>query len=102
MNQDKTTVKAAAIFQQAAAYIRRYGWQVSGMSRHGMPRCSMGDLASANQQKKWDKQLAKLMYEKLYEELNGLRLTEFNYKHKDGEKVAELFDRVATRLQGGY
>jgi len=38
------------------------------------------------------------MYEELYETLNGLSLTEFNYKYNDGEKVARLFEDVAAKL----
>lgn len=90
--------QAVTIFRGAATYIRQYGWQVSGMSRHGLPRCSMGALASAYHEKIWDKKLAELMYDELYKELNGMSLTEFNYMHKDGEKVAMLFDRVAEKL----
>ena len=99
---DKVVLRsqAAAIFKHAAAYIRAYGWQVTGMSRHGLPRCSMGALASAHRDKMWDKELAELMYSQLYEELDGLTLTEFNYRYNDGEKVAQLFDKVAYRFDG--
>ncbi|HEX5797697.1 MAG TPA: hypothetical protein VFX86_04900 [Candidatus Saccharimonadales bacterium] len=90
--------EAAFIFSEAASYIRQYGWRVSGMNKHGMPRCSMGALASAHRDKIWDEELAKIMYEELYEELGGLSLTEFNYLHRDGEQVARLFDKVAKKL----
>ncbi len=94
--------EAAEIFDSAAFYIRSYGWQVSGMSEHGKPRCSMGALASAHSEKLWDKELATFMYNELYKELNGISLTDFNYKYKDGEKVAKLFERVATKLRYAY
>lgn len=58
----------------------------------------MGALASAHREKIWDKKLAELMYEELYEELGGLSLTDFNYLYNDGEKVACLFERVAANL----
>jgi hypothetical protein len=90
--------RASAIFRRAANYIRNYGWQVSGMSENGLPRCSMGALASAYRASVWDSELSELMYRSLYEELDGLTLTEFNYKYNDGEMVARLFDQVATRL----
>ncbi len=91
--------QAADIFLNAAAYIRTYGWQKTGMGLYGSPRCSMGALASAHQQQKWNQNLAALMYSELREELNGLSLTQFNYRCNDGEKVARLFERVAIRLQ---
>lgn len=94
----KREVQAAQIFRNAAAYIRTYGWQVSGMSEHGLPRCSMGALESASNQKRWDPAMAKLMYSTLYDELNGQTLTEFNHRRRNGEAVAQLFDRVASRL----
>jgi hypothetical protein len=81
-----------------AEYIRKYGWQVSGMSANGKPWCSMGALKSAYSKPRWDKELAVLMYNTLYEELNGLSLTQFNYKHKNGEKVAKLYEQTATNL----
>lgn len=90
--------QAAGIFNKAAKYIRSYGWQVRGMSEHGKPRCSMGALASAYPEKVWDSQLASLMYQELYEELGGIGLTEFNYLYNDGQKVAQLFERVAQNL----
>lgn len=93
------TVKASAIFLKAAVYIRQYGWQEEGMSCHGQPRCSMGALASAYPVRKWDKNLAALIYEALYKELNGISLTQFNHKVKDGDKVARLFEKVAANLQ---
>jgi hypothetical protein len=89
---------AAHIFYQAAAYIRTYGWQVEGMSTDGAPRCSMGALASAYKEERWDPELAKMMYKVLYEELDGISLTEFNHKYKDGEKVAQLYERVAEKF----
>lgn len=98
MSENDLNNQAAFIFRRAAGYIRNYGWQVSGMSVDGLPRCSMGALASAHKVSVWNKALAKHMYHSLYQELNGLTLTEFNYKHNDGEIVAELFDRASTRL----
>jgi hypothetical protein len=96
---DEAAVQAADIFERAAVYIRRYGWQVTGMSRHGKSRCSMGALASAHPDEVWDESLAQLMYQELYDELNGIGLTEFNYAHNDGERVAQLFERVAVKLR---
>lgn len=98
MKNNKVEVQAATIFQKAAVYIRTYGWQKEGMSEHGKPRCSMGALASALPQEKWDVRLAKLMYDTLYNELSGLSLTQFNYKYQSGEKVAQLYERVAEEL----
>lgn len=98
MTESELSRQASFIFRRAASYIRRYGWRVSGMSRDGLPRCSMGALASAHKVSIWDKKLAKLMHQTLYEELDGLTLTEFNYKYNDGEMVARLFDHVATEL----
>lgn len=99
MNEKNVREKAADIFAKAAQYIRENGWQVEGMSRDGLPRCSMGALASACPVQRWDTKMAKLMYNNLYEELNGLNLTTFNHKHKDGEKVARLFESVAKKLR---
>jgi len=93
------TFQAADIFEAAAAYIREYGWQVTGMSQHGQPRCSMGALASAYPAKSWNPKLSGLMYQKLYQELGGIDLTEFNHKHRSGEEVAQLFERVAANLR---
>jgi hypothetical protein len=90
--------KAAQIFINAAEYIRNYGWQVSGMSQHRKPRCSMGALKSAYPKLKWEKDLASIMYSTLYKELNGISLTQFNYNHNDGEKVAQLYEKVACSL----
>lgn len=90
--------QAANIFLVAAQYIRDYGWQIEGMSCDGKPRCSMGALASAYTEPKWDSQLSELMYKSLYEELNGISLTQFNHKHKNGEKVAKLYECVASKL----
>jgi translation elongation factor EF-Ts len=98
MNEEELGNKASQIFLKAAEYIRKYGWQVSGMSKNGKARCSMGALASANPEKKWDKSLAELMYGRLYKELSGLSLTQFNYKYQDGEKVAQLFEQTAVSL----
>ncbi len=98
MNGIEINQQASNIFRKAAMYIRTYGWQVTGMSKYGLPRCSMGALASAHNDVIWNKELAEFMYEKLYEELDGLTLTEFNYKYRSGEKVAELFDKVAKNL----
>ncbi len=98
MSDREVTLQARNIFIRAAAYIRKYGWQVSGMSSHGNPRCSMGALESAGSKDCWDTRVAKLMYKELYEELSGLTLTEFNKKHQDGEKVAKLFEQTAKTL----
>lgn len=95
---DNTKQKATTIFLKAAQYIRQHGWQVSGMSEHGKPRCSMGALQSAGPNKKWDKDLAKLMYHQLQKQLGGINLTEFNHTHRNGEAVAKLFERTATSL----
>lgn len=91
-------IKAAKIFLAAANYIRQYGWQVSDMGTHGGPRCSMGALASANPEAKWDKKLAALMYRTLYYELQEGTLTEFNKRVNNGESVARLFEQVARSL----
>lgn len=85
------------IFLRAADYIRRYGWQRSGMGLYGQPRCSMGALASAHREPKWDTRLSALMYRELKEELDGISLTQFNYRH-EGKEVAHLFERIAARL----
>lgn len=99
MKQDKITIEAATIFRKAAAYIRRYGWQVGGMGEDGAPRCSVGALDSAYPKVEWDKRLASVMYRTLYEELNGLSLTQFNSKYQSGEKVARLFEKAAAQLR---
>jgi predicted flavoprotein YhiN len=99
MTQRKIETQAAGIFLRAAAYIRTYGWQKEGMSVHGKPRCSMGALASAYRQQKWDNSLAEFMYKALYEELAGISLTQFNYKFESGEKVAQLYERTARKLR---
>lgn len=99
MKRGDLTLQAATIFTRAAAYIRKYGWQITGMSEHGKPRCSMGALASAHPAKVWNKDLAVLMYQKLHEELHGIGLTEFNYTYRSGEKVAQLFERIAANLR---
>jgi hypothetical protein len=98
MNERELKRQAAQIFLKAAEYIRQHGWQVSGMSVHGQPRCSMGALESAHPKLRWEKDLSSLMYDTLYKELNGISLTQFNYKYKSGEKVAELFERTAASL----
>jgi hypothetical protein len=97
-SEQKLKSQAANIFRGAASYIRFNGWQVTGMGTDGKPRCSMGALESATKREVWNKRLASIMYETLYEELNGLTLTEFNYKHQSGERVAELFEKVADKL----
>ncbi|HVV25607.1 MAG TPA: hypothetical protein VHC21_01055 [Candidatus Saccharimonadales bacterium] len=94
-------VQAANIFLRAATYIRHYGWQIEGMGIDGGQRCSMGALDSAYPKVAWDKKLAAVMYRTLYEELDGLSLTQFNSRHKSGEKVARLFERTAARLRQG-
>jgi hypothetical protein len=93
--------QAAEIFKRAADYIRRFGWQKEGMGRPGRPRCSMGALDSAYPAVEWDKRLAKLMYESLYAELDGLSLTQFNFMYQSGEKVARLYERTAAKLSHG-
>ncbi len=90
---------ASTIFRKAATYIRKYGWQVSGMSQDGKPRCSMGALESASKGVVWNKSLGSLMYQTLYKELNGETLTEFNHRVRNGESVAELFEKVAILLE---
>jgi hypothetical protein len=91
--------QAANIFTNAAVYIRRYGWQKTGMGLYGQPRCSMGALASAYRKQKWDRELATLMYRELYKELDGISLTQFNYQHNDSEKVVHLFESIAAKLR---
>jgi hypothetical protein len=98
MNQREVKKQAAQIFLDAAVYIRKYGWQVTGMGRHGQPRCSMGALASVWPEQTNDKNLSSLMYSTLYSELGGMTLTQFNYKFNDGKKVAHLYEQVATSL----
>lgn len=91
--------QAAAIFAKAAQYIRTYGWQETGMSSHGKPRCSMGALESAYPKKKWNDRLAKLMYDALYKELKGISLTEFNRATSSGLEVASLFENTAQSIR---
>lgn len=91
-------MQATQIFLNATVYIRTYGWQRSSMGLHGQPRCSMGALASAHHEQKWDQDVSFLMYEELQRVLDGVSLTQFNYHH-DGEQVAMLFENVALRLQ---
>lgn len=98
MSREETISQAAKTFLKAASYIRQYGWQKTGMSVHGQPRCSMGALESANPKARWDRKLSSLMYNSLYQELNGMTLTQFNYRYNNGEKVAQLYDRVAASL----
>jgi hypothetical protein len=95
----KINTQAADIFVKAAQYIRRYGWQETGMSSHGAPRCSMGALESASPNKLWNNQLAKLMYDSLYKELRGINLTEFNHQAKSGLEVARLFENTAKSIR---
>ena len=95
MNEAK---QAANIFREAAAYIRKFGWQKEGMGEYGKPRCSMGALDSALPRGEWDETLSSVMYESLYEELDGLSLTQFNSKFQSGEKVARLYERVAKKI----
>jgi hypothetical protein len=99
MKQKRIEDQAAMVFLKAASYIRKYGWRKEGMSKHGQPRCSMGALASAHSRQQWNKNLSVLMYKALYEELSGLSLTQFNCKYQSGEKVAELYERVAEKLR---
>ncbi|HUB94213.1 MAG TPA: hypothetical protein VMB52_06955 [Verrucomicrobiae bacterium] len=98
MVEEPTRVKAATIFRKAAAYIRKYGWQVEGMSEDGKPRSSMGALASAYPKKTWEKDLSSLMYDSLNSELQGISLTEFDHKVPNGTAVAKLFERTAVHL----
>lgn len=98
MSERELKKQAAEIFISAAGYIRNYGWQVSGMSKHGKPRCSMGALQSSYKKSRWEDELSALMYNTLYKELNGLSLTQFNYKHQSGEKVARLYEQAALSL----
>lgn len=98
MSDKELNSQAAIIFENAASYIRTYGWQVKGMGEHGKPRCSMGALASSYRTKRWNSKISELMYRKLYEELDGLTLTKFNFKHRNGEKVAQLFEQVSSKL----
>jgi len=98
-NMNLRVILAANIFLKAAGYIRKYGWQKSGMSVHGKPRCSMGALASAYQKEKWDDDLAYLMYKSLYDELDGISLTQFNEQVRSVLEVALLFERVASKLK---
>jgi hypothetical protein len=96
----KDKLKAAEIFLNAALYIRNYGWQETGMSSHGKPRCSMGALASAHQTEEWDPEIADLMYKTLYDQLDGINLTEFNARAQSGEDVATLFEQTAKIIKG--
>ena len=89
---------AARIFLDAAQYIRQLGWRVEGMAHDGEPRCSMGALASAYPEEYWNETMSQLMYSYLYEELDGISLTQFNHKYEDGEKVAQLYERVAAKI----
>lgn len=95
------SLQAVTVFTGAAAYIRKYGWQRSGMSTHGKPRCSMGALASSYQHPVWNPELSLLMYDVLYRSLGGITLTQFNAQAKSGEDVALLFEKVACKLQVG-
>lgn len=90
--------EAASIFVKAAQYIQTYGWQETGMSEHGKPRCSMGALTSAQPTPTLDDQLSTIMYEALYSELGGISLTEFNHQANSGLDVIELFTKTANRL----
>ncbi len=98
MEREDTQTQAAYIFLRAAAYIRQYGWQEKGMSAHGKPRCSMGALASAHPVKRWDEDMAILMYEALTNYLKDTSLTAFNSKAGSGEKIARLYEQVAASL----
>jgi hypothetical protein len=98
MYKQELNAKAAYIFLRAAQYVKTYGWQVSGMGKYGKPRCSMGALASAYPKKVWESELSSLMYQQLYNQLNGIGLTEFNYKYQDPGKVVELFTKTAKTL----
>ncbi len=98
MEEDRIEVQAAKLFLKAAAYIRKYGWQEEGMGEEGFPRCSMGALASACPDEEWGKDLSGLVYNALYEELNGLSLTQYNHKFQDGERVVQLYKRAAERV----
>jgi hypothetical protein len=102
MKKNTVEAQAASIFFNAAAYIRENGWQKEGMGEEGAPRCSMGALETAGPSRaEWDENLSKLMYDSLYEELNGISLTSFNSKYQSGEKVAQLYESVASKLAAG-
>lgn len=62
----------------------------------------MGALASAHQEIAWNEDLAYIMYDSLYEELNGISLTTFNARSNSGEKVAHLYEKVASRLSHAH
>jgi hypothetical protein len=98
---NKYNTQATQIFLDAAEYIRSCGWQVEGMGFDGGPRCSMGALESASSGIKMSASLSTVMYTNLYNELDGINLTNFNHLHNDGEKVSELFEAVADKLLHG-
>lgn len=98
MVEERTRVKAARIFRNAAAYIRKYGWRVEDMSEDGKPRSTMGALASAYPKKTWEKDLSSIMYDSLNSELHGISLTEYNHKVRNGRAIAKLFERTASTL----
>jgi hypothetical protein len=102
MADKSVKLQAAAIFTKAAQYIREVGWQEKGMAYDGIARCSMGALESAYPAKHWNKDLASFMYEKLYTKLNGINLTEFNKRAKNGLEVARLFEEVAESIRNTY
>jgi len=94
--------RAAEIFLRAAAYIKKYGWQKEGMGEYGGPRCSMGALEAAGPPRTdWDDNLSKFMYEALSQELGSISLTRFNSKYMSGEKVAQLYEKVASKISEG-
>lgn len=91
--------QGAEIFFNAASYIEEYGWQISGMSEYGRPRCSMGALASAHREAVWDKDLSELMYDELSRALNGVPLSVFNEHARDSHDVVLLFRKVGRTLE---
>lgn len=90
--------KASHIFLAAAQYIESIGWQEKGMGVHGGPRCSMGALASAHLDAIWDPQLSAIMYAALVRELQGISLTEFNRRARNGTDVARLLRSAARSI----
>jgi|SRR5579862_2057579 len=98
MKRQDVHTQATQVFLDAANYIRKYGWQEKGMGQFGKRRCSMGAIASVYP-KKANPALPALMYETLYKELNGLNLTQYNHKFKNGDAVINLFERTALTLQ---
>lgn len=97
MNEREARYEAARMFKQAAKYIRLFGWQEKGMGVYGEPRCSMGALNSVRAGK-WDTVISNIMFKQLNFELKGTSLTQYNHKVQNGESVARLFEKVASRI----